>query len=106
VLDAEGVPGQNKANPLSWFVNHKVVSYSDPRSDGIDTVVFDPSYGTRFVALEPADAQLNWENSSLAGFWMMRGGGAAATDGRTFIAKKRDITQPPETVWNNFKPEG
>lgn len=90
VTDAVGVPGQNSPNPLSKFNNHRVVVYEDPNGDG-DAVVFDPSYGTKCVALTLADAELEWENASVAGFFIQVGS--------ALFAKKRDTTKPPETVW-------
>lgn len=55
VIDEDGVPGQDEANPTSAFNAHFIVEYNSK--------YYDPSYGAG-----PFDTELEWETHSIFGY--------------------------------------
>lgn len=58
VTDVAGVPGQNSANPASFFNNHQIVK--------IGTAYYDPSYGLTYTSLKDMEAQ------AIAGYYLFK----------------------------------
>lgn len=95
VTDLNGVPGQDSADPASFFARHFIVKYGNK--------YFDPSYGTGpFIGATEDVAAMLWENASIAGYY---GLGVGTYQGQSVVRYvARQGTAAREIVFTLFDP--
>lgn len=93
--DQNGTPGQGSTDPASFFERHFIVKHGDR--------YFDPSYGAGpFIAGNPDQAALAWENTSIAGYYGLGVGTFQGQNVARFVA--RGGTAAREVEFTPFDP--